>query len=60
MVLCSLYRVIMEKEKDIRIKKWERMSQPPSSLQSKLKEKTKIHMSIVSYCQALAIHLYKD
>ena len=28
--------------------------------QSKLKEKTKTHMSIVSYCQALAIHLYKD
>ena len=50
----------MGKEKNMRIKKWERMSQPPSSLQSKLKEKTKIHMSIVSYCQALAIHLYKD
>ena len=28
--------------------------------QSKLKEKAKIHLNIVSYTQALAIYLYKD
>ena len=57
MVLCSLHRVTMEKEKDIRIKNGKGCHSPP---QSKLKEKTMTHMNIVSYCQALAIHLYKD
>ena len=56
MVLCSLHRVTMEKEKDIRIKNGKGCHSPP---QSKLKEKTMTHMNIVSYCQALAIH-YKD
>ena len=58
MVLCSLHRVTMEKEKDIRIKNGKGCHSPTP--QSKLKEKTKTHMNIVSYCQALAIHLYKD
>ena len=58
MVLCSLHRVTMEKEKDIRIKNGKGCHSPTP--QSKLKEKRKTHMNIVSYCQALAIHLYKD
>ena len=59
MLLCSLHRVTMEKEKDIRIKNGKICHSPPLP-QSKLKEKTKTHMNIVSYSQALAIHLYKD
>ena len=57
MVLCSLHRVIMEKEKyTYRDKKWKRKSHTPPS---KLKEKAKIHMNILRYTQVLAIDLYK-
>ena len=48
----------MEKEKYIRVKNGNGGHSTPT--QSKLKEKTNTHMIIVSYTQALSIHLYMD
>ena len=55
MILCSLNRVIMEKDK---IYKDIKMGNEHTLPQSKLKEKAKTYMNIVSYTQAHAIQLY--